>query len=131
MPVTISPTRSAYSSYMIERSASWIRWRSTCLAVCPAMRLKPSGVTSTIWAGWNQSHSISGSGSSSAGWSPSAPRGAAANRRPGPPLGGLLALGALRGGVKRLLGLLLGLDGAMVRVHLEVRVPRVGGDRPD
>src|SRR5436853_472256 len=25
MPVTISPTRSAYSSYMIERSASWMR----------------------------------------------------------------------------------------------------------
>src|SRR5437588_3015840 len=47
-------------------------------------------------------------------------------------LGGLLALGALRGGgVERPLRLLLGLDRAVVRMHLEVCLPGVGGDRPD
>src|SRR6476659_8372855 len=46
MPVTTSPTRSMYSSYIISRSASRIRWRITCFAVCAAMRPKFSGVTS-------------------------------------------------------------------------------------
>ena len=82
MPVTISPTRSAYSSYMIERSASWMRWRSTCLAVWPAIRLNPSGVTATIWAGENQSHSSWGSGSSS-GCSPSGSGGAGSSSSTG------------------------------------------------
>ena len=40
MPVTTSPTRSMYSSYIISRSASRIRCRMTCLAVCAAMRPK-------------------------------------------------------------------------------------------
>ena len=47
MPVTTSPTRSMYSSYIISRSASRIRCRITCLAVCAAMRPKLSGVTSS------------------------------------------------------------------------------------
>src|SRR5438876_6016312 len=47
MPVTTSPTRSTYSSYIISRSASRIRWRMTCFAVCAAMRPKFSGVTSS------------------------------------------------------------------------------------
>ena len=47
MPVTTSPTRSTYSSYIIERSASRIRCRITCFAVCAAMRPKFSGVTSS------------------------------------------------------------------------------------
>src|ERR1700750_1627520 len=48
MPVISSPTRSRYSSYIISRSASRIRWRITCLAVCAAMRPKLSGVTSVV-----------------------------------------------------------------------------------
>src|ERR687888_418439 len=47
MPVTTSLTRSTYSSYIISRSASRIRCRMTCLAVCAAMRPKFSGVTSS------------------------------------------------------------------------------------
>ena len=47
MPVTTSPTRSMYSSYIISRSASRIRCRMTCFAVCAAMRPKLSGVTSS------------------------------------------------------------------------------------
>ena len=47
MPVTTSPTRSMYSSYIISRSASRIRCRITCFAVCAAMRPKLSGVTSS------------------------------------------------------------------------------------
>ena len=46
MPVTTSVTRSTYSSYIISRSASRMRWRMTCFAVCAAMRPKFSGVTS-------------------------------------------------------------------------------------
>ena len=47
MPVTTSPTRSMYSSYIISRSASRMRCRITCFAVCAAMRPKFSGVTSS------------------------------------------------------------------------------------
>ena len=47
MPVTTSVTRSMYSSYIISRSASRMRWRMTCFAVCAAMRPKSSGVTSS------------------------------------------------------------------------------------
>src|SRR5512133_3023926 len=47
MPVTASPTRSTYSSYIIARSASRMRCRMTCFAVCAAMRPKFSGVTSS------------------------------------------------------------------------------------
>ena len=47
MPVTTSLTRSTYSSYIIARSASRIRCRITCFAVCAAMRPKFSGVTSS------------------------------------------------------------------------------------
>ena len=36
-----------YSSYIISRSASRMRWRMTCFAVCAAMRPKLSGVTSS------------------------------------------------------------------------------------
>ena len=46
MPVTMSPSRPAYSSYFISRSASRMRWRITCLAVCAAMRPKSVGVSS-------------------------------------------------------------------------------------
>src|SRR5919204_5033534 len=44
MPVTTSPTRSTYSSYIISRSASRIRWRMTCFAVCAA-----SSASSSAW----------------------------------------------------------------------------------
>src|SRR3954447_2553422 len=68
MPVISSPTRSRYSSYIMSRSASRIRWRITCLAVCAAMRPKSSGVTSrsSIWSlyCWNLTGSISGSSGS-------------------------------------------------------------------
>ena len=46
MPVTMSPSRPAYSSYFISRSASRMRCRMTCLAVCAAMRPKSAGVSS-------------------------------------------------------------------------------------
>ena len=46
IPVIISPTRSWYSSNIMSRSASRIRWRITCLAVCAAIRPKSVGVTS-------------------------------------------------------------------------------------
>ena len=68
MPVTTSPWRSTYSSYMIARSASRIRCWMTCFAVCAAMRPKSSGVTSvrTIWSGGtcDQSRSRSSSATS-------------------------------------------------------------------
>ena len=47
MPVTMSPSRPAYSSYFRSRSASRIRWVMTCRAVCAAMRPKFAGVTSS------------------------------------------------------------------------------------
>src|ERR671929_206823 len=52
MPVISSPTRSRYSSNIMSRSASRMRWRITCFAVCAAMRPKSSGVTSasSIWS---------------------------------------------------------------------------------
>src|SRR3954447_9283856 len=68
MPVISSPTRSRYSSNIMSRSASRIRWRITCLAVCAAMRPKSCGVTScvSIWssnsASFSQSRSGSGAG---------------------------------------------------------------------
>ena len=46
IPVTTSPWRSMYSSYIIARSASRIRCWITCFAVIAAIRPKPSGVTS-------------------------------------------------------------------------------------
>ena len=65
MPVISSPTRSRYSSNIMSRSASRMRWRITCLAVCAAMRPKSSGVTSrsSIWSRYssNFAGSISGS----------------------------------------------------------------------
>ena len=68
MPVISSPTRSRYSSNIMSRSASRMRWRITCLAVCAAMRPKSSGVTSrsSIWSLYcsNFSGSISGSSGS-------------------------------------------------------------------
>ena len=42
----MSPSRPAYSSYFISRSASRMRCRITCLAVCAAMRPKSAGVSS-------------------------------------------------------------------------------------
>src|SRR5436190_733782 len=59
MPVTTSPCRSTYSSYMIARSASRIRCWITCFAVCAAMRPKLSGVTSVraIWSGGTRDQS--------------------------------------------------------------------------
>ncbi len=42
----MSPSRPAYSSYFISRSASRMRWKMTCLAVCAAMRPKSVGVSS-------------------------------------------------------------------------------------
>ncbi len=49
IPVTTSPTRLTYSSYIISRSASRMRCRITCFAVWAAMRPKLSGVTSMAW----------------------------------------------------------------------------------
>ncbi len=70
MPVTTSPTRSMYSSYIISRSASRIRCRITCFAVCAAIRPKLSGVTSSRFISlsgtWVQS--ISSSSSESSVW---------------------------------------------------------------
>src|SRR4051794_10573389 len=43
MPLTISPTRSLYSSYCFLRSTSRTRCTITCLAVCAAMRPKSIG----------------------------------------------------------------------------------------
>src|SRR5207248_849461 len=70
MPVTTSPTRSMYSSYIISRSASRIRCRMTCFAVCAAMRPKLSGVTSSrfIWSAGTSDQSISSSSSVSSVW---------------------------------------------------------------
>src|SRR5436190_3668617 len=65
MPVTTSPTRSMYSSYIIRRSSSRIRCRMTCFAVCAAMRPKPSGVTSSrrTWLSGMSDQSMSRSSS--------------------------------------------------------------------
>ena len=76
-PVTMSPTRSLYSSNMISRSASRMRCRITCFAVCAAMRPKSSAVVTSadsIWLSGNCAQSITGSGStgSSGTGSPSA-----------------------------------------------------------
>ena len=46
MPVTISPSLPAYSSYLLSRSTSRMRCRMTCFAVCAAMRPKSLGVSS-------------------------------------------------------------------------------------
>jgi hypothetical protein len=46
MPVTMSPSRPAYSSYLSSRSTSRMRWDITWRTVCAAMRPKSSGVTS-------------------------------------------------------------------------------------
>ena len=72
MPVIISPTRSWYSSNIMSRSASRIRWRITCLAVCAAIRPKSVGVTSRleIWSSYSASLSRSISGSSGSRISP-------------------------------------------------------------
>ena len=72
MPVISSPTRSWYSSYIMWRSASRMRWRITCLAVCAAMRPKSSGVTSrsSIWSRYWASFSWGSSGSSGSRSSP-------------------------------------------------------------
>src|ERR1700722_12957073 len=68
MPVISSPTRSRYSSNIMSRSASRMRCRITCLAVCAAIRPKSCGVTSSvsIWSSssFSFSRSISGSGAS-------------------------------------------------------------------
>ena len=70
MPVTTSPTRSMYSSYIISRSASRIRCRITCLAVWAAMRPKFCGVTSwrSITSSETSVRSISRSSSESSVW---------------------------------------------------------------
>ena len=49
MPVTMSPSRPAYSSYFISRSASRMRWLMTCFMVWAATRPQTSagGVTSS------------------------------------------------------------------------------------
>src|SRR5437763_13233806 len=54
-----------YSSYIIARSASRIRCRITCFAVCAAMRPKSCGVTSSrlIWLSGMSDQSISSSSS--------------------------------------------------------------------
>jgi len=43
VPLTISPTRSLYSSNCFSRSASRTFWKMTCLAACVAMRPKSIG----------------------------------------------------------------------------------------
>jgi hypothetical protein len=70
MPVTTSPTRSTYSSYIIARSASRIRWLITCFAVCAAMRPKFSGVTSErlTWSSGTCDQSTSRSSSEMSVW---------------------------------------------------------------
>src|SRR6202022_1244474 len=72
MPVISSPPRSRYSSYIMSRSASRIRCRITCLAVCAAMRPKSSGVTSrsSIWSRYSANFFGSISGSSGSRISP-------------------------------------------------------------
>ena len=60
MPVTMSPSLPAYSSYLRSRSASRIRWVITWRAVWAAIRPKFSGVTSNS--------SPTGSPSSSRSW---------------------------------------------------------------
>ena len=72
MPVISSPTRSWYSSNIMSRSASRMRWRITCLAVWAAMRPKSSGVTSrsSIWSRYSASISWGSSGSSGSRSSP-------------------------------------------------------------
>src|SRR5277367_3998269 len=55
----MSPSRPAYSSYLRSRSASRIRWKITCLAVCAAIRPKSLGVSS---------HSLMTAPSSSSSW---------------------------------------------------------------
>ena len=54
-----------YSSYIIARSASRMRCRMTCFAVCAAMRPKSSGVTSSrlIWSSGTSDQSMSRSSS--------------------------------------------------------------------
>ncbi len=47
IPVTMSPSRPAYSSYFSSRSASRMRWVMTWRAVMAAMRPKSDGVTSS------------------------------------------------------------------------------------
>src|SRR3712207_691831 len=72
MPVISSPTRSWYSSNIMSRSASRIRWRITCLAVCAAIRPKSAGVTSRspICSEYSARSSWSISGSSGSRISP-------------------------------------------------------------
>src|SRR5215204_5184356 len=72
MPVISSPTRSWYSSNIMSRSASRIRWRITCLAVWAAMRPKSAGVTSRspICSEYSARSSWSISGSSGSRISP-------------------------------------------------------------
>ena len=72
MPVISSPTRSWYSSNIMSRSASRIRWRITCLAVWAAIRPKSVGVTSRleIWSSYSASLSGPISGSSGSRISP-------------------------------------------------------------
>ena len=67
IPVTSSPTRSLYSSNIMPRSASRIRWRITCLAVWAAIRPKSSGVTSRVLIWSMKGSRRSGSSSSSSG----------------------------------------------------------------
>src|SRR6266511_3807991 len=57
IPVTSSPSLPAYSSYLLSRSTSRMRWRMTCLAVCAAMRPKSSGVSSHSLTTWPSSSS--------------------------------------------------------------------------
>ena len=83
MPLTTSPTRSTYSSYIISRSASRMRCRMTCLAVCAAMRPKLSVVTLTgrIASGPYADQSMSGGGgSNSSGSTPSGISGSGRGR---------------------------------------------------
>ena len=47
MPLTMSPSRPAYSAYLVSRSTSRRRWVMTWRVVCAAMRPKLSGVTSS------------------------------------------------------------------------------------
>ncbi len=47
MPVTMSPSRPAYSSYFISRSTSRMPCMRICFVVWAAIRPKSSGVTSS------------------------------------------------------------------------------------
>ena len=51
MPVTMSPSRPANSSYVISRSASRSFWKITCFAVCAPMRPLKSSVTFDLFLG--------------------------------------------------------------------------------